>query len=218
MKFITLLVSLAILSYPAFAGPGVADKTITTPSVTLSPYAANEFNISLLGSGSWTITNFENDRYFGVDHTYGGTLAANYFFAKYFGVGLSFSGDYVRNLSTPARVATSNDQRRFVGDLLANVTLRYPIGTSPFSPYVRVGAGAIFNGGNKQLQSPDGSIGQQIRFAAVQHDAQMIGEGALGIEYRITHNIGIISEASFDKVTRPQSNFLTGRVGVNVAF
>lgn len=212
-------VSLAILSASFAGSAGFADVKLVAPTpVAVSPYANNEFNISLLGAGMWTFTDYLNDRYFGVDHALGGTLAANYFFAKYFGAGVSFSGYDVRNLSTPARVATSNDQRRFVGDLLVNATFRYPIGTSPFAPYVRVGAGPIFNGGNQQLTEPDGSAGRVLRFEKVEHDVKLVAEGAVGAEYRLNKTFGILAEAAFDKIDRPHSNFMTIRTGVNVAF
>jgi hypothetical protein len=204
----------------AFAGPGLADsKAVLAPAPTpASLYADSEFNISLMGSGMWTFTDYLNDRYFGVDHAFGGTLDANYFFKKYFGVGIGFSGYDVRNISTPARVATSNDSRRFVGDLLVNTTLRYPIGTSPFAPYIRGGLGPIFNGGNQQLVEPDGTPGKQIRFELVEHDVKMVAEGAVGVEFRINKTFGILTECAFDKIDRPHSNFMTIRAGVNVAF
>ncbi len=217
---IFIALTVLLLSTFAFAGgDGFADKVIQpTPTVTLSPYNNTEFNVSLLGTGLWTQTTSYNDRYFGVDHAFGGTLAANYFFMKYFGVGISGSGYDVKNVSTPARVATSNDQRRFVGNALLNVTFRYPIGTTPFAPYARIGAGGLFNGGNSMLHEPNCSAECTLLFEKVDHDAKGMEEGAIGVEYRINHTFGIITEGAFDKVNRPHSNFATIRAGVNVAF
>ena len=188
----------------------------TVPPVSL--YGDTELDISLLGSGSWTQTTSTDDRYFGVDHAFGGTLAVNYFFMKYFGVGLSGSGWDVANVSTPARVATDSNERRFVGNVLENLTFRYPIGTSAFAPYVRVGGGAIFNGGNATFTEPNVSFGKTLQFEAVEHNAQAVAEGALGLEYRINKNFGVVTEAAYDKVCVPHSNFATVRVGLNVAF
>jgi hypothetical protein len=217
MKIVAALLLVGCNVTLLVAGPEPIVET-TKPVAPTSLYRDSEFNVSLFGVGSWTKSASTSDRYFGVDHAFGGALSGKYFFAKYFGIGIDLAGYDVKNVSTPARVATSSDARRFVGDSLVSATFRYPIGTSAFAPYVRLGAGSIFNGGNRQLTEPSGTIGKKLRFELAEHDAKMIGEGAVGLEYRLNQTFGIITEGAFDKVDRPHSNFGTLKAGVNVAF
>ena len=213
-----IAVALLLLSTAfAFAGPDpvqipVEPAPIPAPSSD-SLFRDTEFDVSLLGTGIFTQTAASSDRYFGADHAFGGTLNAKFFFAKYFGTGLSVSGFDVRNVLGP----NFGNGHRFVGDFLPTLTFRYPIGN--FAPYVFAGVGTIFNGGNRSLKEPsNGSFGRKIRFEVAEHDAQVLSEAGIGVEYRLNKNIGFITEAVFDKVARPQSNFGGMRAGVNIAF
>src|ERR1700726_1665365 len=141
LTILTLLIS----SCMAFAGPPEApvpvNQTVTEPATL---FKASELDVYLAGAGSWTKTAYKLDRYFGVDHAFGGSVGANYFITNNLGIGFDFTGYDVKNLSK-----ANDSSRRLVGDILTRVTFRYPIGS--FAPYVFVGAGAVFNGGNSSL-------------------------------------------------------------------
>ena len=173
-----------------------------------SLFKDNELVLSLSAAGALTTSDWHVDRYFGSDHGLGGTIGAEYFFAKYFGVGADFSGFSVDD----RRVGSE----KFVGNFLVDLRLRYPIGS--FAPYVALRGGPLFNGGNKSLKEPSGTIGKKIRFEILEHDVKLDAEAAVGTEFRLTKNWGIFAEAAFDKVDRPQSNFVSFRSGLNFAF
>jgi hypothetical protein len=206
------LLLLLISSTLAFAGPEPIPLKAAPSPAPASYFKAGEFDLSLGGVGSWTKTEHRFDRYFGADHAFGGTLAAKYFFTENIGAALNFSGYDVR--ANP--LSKTDKSRRFVGNLPLEVIFRYPIGS--FAPYAFAGAGPIFNGGNSTLIEPSGTIGKKIKFELTEHDVKLLGEGGLGVEYRLTPNWGIFTEGSFGKIDRPHSNFFTTRTGVSFAF
>jgi hypothetical protein len=213
-----------VLATAALAGP--QDFKATAPAPTPAPdwFRANEWDVTAFGTGVWTQTAAKQDRYLGVDHAFGGTLDGKYFFSKYFGAGLSFTGLAINNSTSletgffgePIPQLPAAGNTGFVGNILAKAVARYPIGQ--FAPYGFVGIGAIFNGGNTELTAPNGLTGNQVKFQAIEHDVKMIIEPGIGLEYRLTKNIGIVAEGAFDKIDRPQSNAWTIRSGLNVAF
>ena len=190
--------------------------TTTTPDTTTTQYfKANEWNASLMASGSWTQSAANLDRYFGTDHSFGGTLAGKYFLNNNIGLGLSLSGYDVKNVA-PSKFNVGPGDRRFIGDSLLTVTYRYPMGQ--FAPYVFAGGGFVFNGGNSVVKEPTGTPGKILRFEKAEHDVKLLGEVGAGLEYRLSQNWGILAEAAFDKIDRPQSNSFQLRTGINFAF
>ena len=170
------------------------------------------FQIIGFGEGFWTQTVAHEDRYFGADHAFGGTLEAKYFINKYFGFGLGGSGYDVKNSLGP----DFGGSHRFVGAAFALLTGRYPIGA--FAPYATVGLGGVFNGGNHTLTEPGATIGKTLQFEAVEHDAKLMVQPALGLEYRFTKNFSLLTEGTFTKITRPQSNGFGMRIGASFNF
>ena len=152
-----------------------------------------------------------------MDHAFGGTLDGKYFVSNNFAFGISFSGYDVKNIA-PNRFNVNPTARRFIGSFLPTVTYRYPLNGN-FAPYAFAGAGMIFNGGNSIYTEPSsGSAGQALRFEKVEHDVKLDVESGIGVEYRFSKTFGVFSEAAFDKVDRPHSNFATFRSGVTISF
>lgn len=201
-KLATILI--VISGCTIFAG---SDKVVMAPAPSPPPiyYRAGEFNVSASFNGLFTQTPYLSDRYYGVDHAWGGSLGAAYFFTKYIGAGLNFDGYRVTSTGTG-----------FIGDLVPRLILRYPIGQ--FAPYGFVGAGMIFNGGNPSLSEPSCTVGCTLRFERVEHDVKLDAQAGAGIEFRLTRNWGIFAEGQFEKIDRPQSNAYSFKSGVRFAF
>jgi hypothetical protein len=107
------------------------------------------------------------DTYLGGDHAWGGGVDIKYFFHRYFGIGIEgFALDAKRNgfdirqafqasnfftgdIIDQGIVGGKTTEERVVGSVLGTLTLRYPVAHSRLSPYVWVGGGAIFGGGEK---------------------------------------------------------------------
>ncbi len=68
------------------------------------------------------------------------------------------------------------------------------------------------------MTEPSGTIGKKVRFEIAEHDVKLNAEAGIGVEYRISPRIGFVSEIAFDKIDRPQANYGTARVGINLAF
>jgi Outer membrane protein beta-barrel domain len=224
MKTNLIAIALCLTALIVFAGPTVELAPAPSPAPA-AYFKANEFDFSLGGLGSWTQTPYHRDRYFGLDHAFGGTLEAKYFFTQNIGAGISFSGYDARNSNSvetgslgqklpPGILATGTSG--FVGDVMLKAVYRYPIGQ--VAPYAFIGGGAIFNGGNSTLTEPSGTVGKKFAFGLIEHDVKMIGEAGAGVEYRFTPNFGAFMEGAFDKIDRPNSNFYSIRTGLTIAF
>jgi opacity protein-like surface antigen len=211
MKITYLIIASLTIGLSAFAGPQSIEPE-PGPAPPIETYFKDGFSIGLSGVGNWTQSEFKTDRYFGVDHAFGGTIDLKYFLKEYYGIGVRFSGYNVRNPSGPA----INGERKFVGDLLPTLTFRYPMGK--FAPYVFVGAGTLFNGGNKGFKIPNVSIGGKIDAVEGDRDAKMMAEGGLGVEYRLTPSWSVNLEGVFDKPMRPNSNSYGLRAGLGFNF
>jgi hypothetical protein len=165
----------------ANAGSEPSSNKEITPPPNPRWYADREWNVNLaaafaltdseyptlensFGEGAFGVARrFDHDRYLDADHAWGGSVDLKYFFCRYFGVGVQGFGLNVRqsyadvlfNFSHPVPPgvdhARTSHSREFVGGGLATFTLRYPIGSSRFAPYVFAGGGAVFGGG--QLSS-----------------------------------------------------------------
>ena len=82
MKKLTLSLCAAIaMTTAAFAGETYSkeSKSVTPPPCP-QWYADNEFNLTLSGAYVWTGNDWRDDRYFSVDHAWGGAIDAKYFF------------------------------------------------------------------------------------------------------------------------------------------
>src|SRR5437773_8384457 len=113
-------------------------------------YRDTEWNVSLWGTYVFTANNWQDDRYFQSDHAWGGGVDVKYFFHRYFGVGLEgWATESTRQqfdgFDFNGQPVFSDDER-VIGAVKGTLTLRYPIHCSRLSPYLYVGAGAIFGG------------------------------------------------------------------------
>jgi hypothetical protein len=221
-----------------------SDKEATAVPITQPGYvwyADNECNISLWGAWAFTEHDYPtvqnslpggnapvtSDAYLEADHAWGGGIEAKRFFQRYFGVGVEgylldvrqsypdvFADFFNIGPGGPNHVRTSYEQK-VMGSVLGTFTIRYPIGTSRFAPYLFAGGGVIFGGGqtNTLLFPPDAAI-------TVRSDttAKGVGQFGGGLEVRVTPHAGIINDFSWNVVSGPHNNFGIVRVGVNFAF
>jgi hypothetical protein len=172
--------------------------------------------------------NFEHDRYLNADHAWGGSLDIKYFFCRYFGVGVQGFGLDVRqsyadvfidfgNVFGGTNYARTSHSRELIGGGLATLTLRYPIGCSRFAPYVFVGGGAIFGGG--QLSTFHNNVIGDVTFTTrSDSETKAIGQFGGGLEVRITPRIGWTNDFTWNVVDGRNNNFGMARTGINFAF
>ncbi|HEX3817008.1 MAG TPA: outer membrane beta-barrel protein [Chthoniobacterales bacterium] len=203
-KFIIGLLSLTTLTAIAYAGPEESSGKEIQQQVTSQPtqdfYQSREWNIDLFGAYAFPGNSYQADRYINKDHAWGGGIDADYFFNRYLGVGLE---GYALN---------AND---VLGQASGNLVFRYPIPNTRFAPYAYGGGGVIFNGSNAEdVISNGGSI------ASLRHrdDAEAMGQGGAGIEFRITPHIGLFNDFSWNIVDGPDNNYGMVRSGIRFAF
>ena len=190
-------------------------------------YRDTEWNVSLWGTYAFTANNWEEDRYFESDHAWGGGIDVKYFFHRYFGVGLEgWATESTRQqfdgFDFNGQPVFSDDER-VIGAVKGTLTLRYPIHCSRLSPYLYVGAGAIFGGEERDsftnlLSSTTKAI--TVGFPATHSDSvtRAFGQVGTGLEIRLTPHIGWMSDFSWNVVNGPNNNFGMARSGVTFAF
>ena len=212
-------------------------------------YGKEEWNISLWGTYAWAgndghadignvfrfnrqfaefnLNEFlSSDRYLETDHAWGGGVDLKYFFRKYFGVGVEgFLLEAERNtldieVPTPLVMTISrHEDARIVGAALGTLTIRYPIRCSRLSPYVWAGAGAIFNGGERDVLIVDNS--KPTLSARTEHrgaQTEALGQFGGGLEFRFTRHLGWMNDFSWNVVNGPANNFGMVRSGLTFSF
>ncbi|MEO6848827.1 MAG: hypothetical protein ABI443_13880 [Chthoniobacterales bacterium] len=123
---LTSLFALAIAVLPAFAGTTVVDKKQVIVEPTCN-FRDTEFQIDGFFAG---VAARGNTLHSGV----GGGTALNFFFAKYFGVGVE--GLWYSNRGVAENI------------ILGDAYLRYPICAWNIAPYITAGGGAGWAGNN----------------------------------------------------------------------
>jgi hypothetical protein len=101
---------------------------------------------------------------------------------------------------------------------LATFTLHYPIGCSPFAPYVWVGGGGIAGGGQRTgivAVPPTNDVVFTTRSGAETKAMRQFGGG---FEIRVTPHIGWTNDFSWNVVDGRDNNFGMARTGINFAF
>jgi hypothetical protein len=230
MKKLTLsFCVLVALGSVAFAGTETYSKE--SKSVVPPPcpqwYADNEFNLSLWGTYAPTLNGRSEDTYLIADHAWGGGTDLKYFFHRYFGIGLQGyvlfpnSDETFENGLTEVRVG--GDNKRTVGSVLGTFTLRFPIGCSRFAPYVWVGAGGIFGGGQGHELLLNSTIPPGPPTQIVDHEfpvstTRAVGQVGGGFEIRFTPHMGLLNDFSWNVVSGSNNNFGMARTGINFAF
>jgi len=208
-KYIITGIMAAIAATSALAGTAVSKNVVAVEDPCL--FRDQEFQIDAFGLGYFNqggnnfTFNGQNAPGVGGRPMWGGGLGLNYFFARYFGVGIeqdlfgrnSGQNDYSDAGAT--RWAT-----------LGNLYVRYPICSWNLAPYLMVGGGAIY-GNTPKMTTPVGTY----KIAG-----QGVGHVGGGLEYRVTETIGLFSDARymFSGVTGLPNNNLMWRYGLRFAF
>jgi hypothetical protein len=189
-------------------------------------YRDTEWNVSVWGTYIFTGNNWENDRYIESDHAWGGGLDAKYFFHRYFGVGVE--GWAVE--STRQRFdgfdfngqPVFSDDERAIGAVKGTFTLRYPIHCSRLAPYVFMGGGGIFGGGQRdsleELRGSSKAISVGFPANHSGSESKVFGQAGAGLEIRLTPHIGWMSDFSWNVVDGANNNFGMARSGITFAF
>jgi hypothetical protein len=224
MKKLTLSLCAAV----AMTSAAIAGETYTkeTKSVTPPPcpqwYADNEFNLTLSGVYMWTGNNWEDDRYFAVDHGWGGAIDAKYFVHRYFGFGVQ---GWVARINAHDTLTDfgggrvwGDEDSHAGGGILGTFTMRFPISCSRFAPYVWLGGGGVFGGGRDHdfFLSPTTNL--PVRREFDDSSAKSVGQIGGGFEVRFTPHIGWTNDFSWNVVSGADNNFGMARTGINFAF
>lgn len=191
------------------------------------------FQNSVLSSGLIFIgpdpTPRNYDRYLEADHAWGGGLDVKYFFKRYFGLGLEgFAVEASRSTATvtplPSPVGSlfrfdPRQEERTIGSLMGTFTFRYPMGCSRFAPYVWVGGGAIFGGGEvEKVVIIDPIAGARANRFETGSETKAIGQLGGGLEIRLTPHVGWTNDFSWNVIDGTHNNFGMARTGINFAF
>jgi hypothetical protein len=205
-KYIITGVMAAIAATSAFAGTETVSKEVIAVEPTCL-FRDQEFQIDAFGLGDFYRGNFDMSG----RPAWGGGLGANYFFTRFLGVGIE-QDLYGRN-SKGSGVAQGNDFGYTRWATIGNLFLRYPICSMNLAPYLMVGGGANYgNVGGGYVGTP-GSRPNRLA-------GQGFGHVGGGLEYRVTENIGLFSDARylFSGVSGLPNNQLMWRYGLRFAF
>ncbi len=220
-KIITTALLLLFAVGIARAGSETYSKESTVAPAPSCPwYADHEFNVSLWGTYAFTSNEWREDTYLLADHAWGGGIDAKYFFNRYFGAGVQGYLIFPKSQETITDAFGEfavDDDRRTVGAILGTLTVRVPIGCSRVAPYVWIGGGGIFGGGqdHELLVAADGTI---VDHQFPESKTRSLGQFGGGFEVRMTPHIGWINDFSWNVVSGPDNNFGMVRTGLNLAF
>ena len=142
-KTLTLLAVVIATAATSFAGTAVSSKkVVVAPQQDL--FRAGELQIDAFAAGA------AGNHGGGSVNGFGGGLGANYFFTKYFGIGVD---DTISSLNGNGHTYNS-----LQGDLIG----RYPIESLHLAPYALVGGGATW--GTKSQGDGNVGVGLDYRF------------------------------------------------------
>jgi hypothetical protein len=161
-----------------------------------------------------------------------GTRICKYFFKRYFGIGIvGFALNSRRSFGTvtflpgpPGAIGSrvelgTGHEARLIGALLGTFTLRYPMGCSRFAPYVWIGGGAIFGGGEvDEIIINDIPSGGFLTGTHEGSETKALGQFGAGFEVRLTPHIGLTNDFSWNVIEGSKNNFGMARTGINFAF
>lgn len=225
MKKLTLsLCAVVAMTTAAYAGETYSkeSKSVTPPPCP-QWYADNEFNLTLSGFYAPTGNDWRDDTYLMADHGWGGAIDAKYFIHRYFGFGIQgnlmsvnsheiFNNGFTRDFVT-------GGNGRTIGSVLGTFTLRFPISCSRWAPYVWIGGGGIFGGG----QDREFILDNNQPFGVVERTypsekTKSVGQVGGGFEVRFTPHVGWTNDISWNIVSGSNNNFGMARSGINFAF
>lgn len=199
-KYIITGIMTAIAATSAFAGTVVSSKEVVAIEDPCL-FRDQELQLDLFGLGDF----YRGSTNMSGRPAWGGGIGVNYFFSRYFGIGLE-QGVYGRNSGSGAQ---ANDFGYTRYATIGNLFVRYPICSMNLAPYLMVGGGANYgNVGGGYVASPNRLAGQGF------------GHVGGGLEYRVTENIGLFSDARylFSGVSGLPNNQLMWRYGLRFAF
>lgn len=178
MKKLLTLTGIAILSaVTAFAGDGKVVKEVIVPETC--NFRDTEIQLDAFGAGG-----FYNQGRPG----FGGGLGVNFFFAKYFGIGVE--QDLIGRNSNGSTGGT-------LWSTIGSLYVRYPICSWNLAPYAMVGGGAAYGDHTK---------------------GHGLGHVGAGLEYRFTPNIGIFSDGRYLYSNVEPKGAALVRAGLRFAF
>jgi hypothetical protein len=226
MTKLLLGLSIGVIASAIFAGTetyGGKEMKQVAPPPCPEWYADNEWNVGLWGTYVFTGNEWREDRYIQADHAWGGGLDINYFFHRYFGIGVEgWAADARREFVEASGVevfqSSVEHENRVIGSVLGTLTLRYPIHCSRFSPYVFAGGGAIFGGGEKERFHVGLGLLPTIRTEHLDATTEPVGQFGGGLEIRVTPHIGWMNDFSWNVLDGRDNNFGMVRSGINFAF
>ncbi len=155
--------------------------------------------------GAYAFTGSENERVIG-DHAWGGGIGVNYFFTRYFGLG-------VEGLLL-------NTDGNVTGSTAGNLIVRLPIESARVALYVYGGGGVVFNGSDLDADDFDDAadrVDDNNRSRDVE-DVLFEGHIGLGFEYRISPRVGLFSDVRYTWVESDHSDYVLIRTGVRFVF
>ncbi len=226
-RLLVVFVTLWLVSPLAYAGPETdSGEEMKETASAASPqwYADREWQLN-----SWATYIFQgedwtsfDDKYLEADHGWGGGLDFKYFFTRCLGAGLEgWVVDAKRHFrgyeGFEVFHGIHREERRAVGAILGTLTLRYPIASSRFAPYLFAGAGAIFGGG-EQASIVQTIFPPMAKTLPGNDRVEAIGQFGCGIEVRLTPYIGWMNDFSWNIVGDGDSIFGMFRSGLTVAF
>jgi Outer membrane protein beta-barrel domain len=207
------IIALAVVGFTSKAITGFAGEPIESSKEIVPPpapiqelYRANEWQFDLFGA--YAPAGGKGNRYLG-DHAWGGGGDVNYFFTRYFGLGLE--GEV---LDGTGRVHSGDVSGQFALNALA----RYPIGNTGWAPYAFAGIGGFVPGEGSNF--PDTffkGVRREIRNSN-NDDILLEGHWGVGLEYRFNRHIGIFTDGRYEVVDKSRNNFGLIRTGVRFAF
>jgi hypothetical protein len=186
-------------------------------------YADIEWNFGLGATYVFTANEWRDDHYIEDDHAWSGGLDAKYFFNRYVGLGIEgWAADTRREFIEASGVEVFESrivhENRAIGAIVGTLTLRYPIHSSRFSPYLFAGSGAIFGGGERERYH---ERLQPLPVLSTEHlgsTIEALGQFGGGFEVRLTPHVGWVNDFSWNVVSSRDNNFGMFRSGINFAF
>jgi hypothetical protein len=158
---------------------------------------------------------FHNDRFINRDGSWAGGADVKYFFSKYWALGAE------------GFIVDANNNS--AGGGLGTFTFRYPIGCSRFAPYAFAGFGVVAGGEHSLwFQSETHHLSQSGQ-AVVENEfrrgegvqnkhAEADGQFGAGLEVRLTHRIGVMSDFAWNVISGPDNNFGMLRFGATLSY
>jgi hypothetical protein len=191
--FLTLaaVAATGVAGTETYQGTGKESKQAETPSC----FSDKEWQVDVFGA--YQVGNGPDHAGPMRDHGWGGGVAVNYFFVRYFG--MSAEGTWLDGHSNAASPEGGGHETQFQS-VTGSLIFRYPIDAWCLAPYVFAGGGATMDG-----------------------SAWAVGHVGVGLEYRVLPNkLGIFADGRWnyygDRYQHDVQNNFMFRVGTRLVF